>query len=165
MKVYISNYHDHWLSPYTIIEKVVFWRKVDIWTEPWVDNVLKVLAPICEGIKKVLDVIHPRVEYVKIDRWDTWGMDSTLALIILPMLKQLKATQHGHPIELTDKQWHKIMDKMIWSFECVSSDTGFHGFEFKGDYTKATSRRYHKHMEKVQEGLDLFGKYYMNLWD
>ena len=30
MKVYISNYRDHWLSPYTIIEKVLFWRKKDI---------------------------------------------------------------------------------------------------------------------------------------
>jgi hypothetical protein len=34
---------------------------------------------------------------IKIDKWDTWGMDSTLALIILPMLKQLKATKHGSP--------------------------------------------------------------------
>ena len=27
MKVYISNYRDHWLSPYTILEKVCFWEK------------------------------------------------------------------------------------------------------------------------------------------
>ena len=35
---------------------------------------------------------------VKIDRYDTWSMDHTLALIILPMLKQLKETKHGSPI-------------------------------------------------------------------
>jgi len=34
---------------------------------------------------------------VKIDPWDTWGMDHTLALIIHPMLLQLKATKHGAP--------------------------------------------------------------------
>lgn len=165
MKVYISNYRDHWLSPYTIIEKVLFWRKKDILLFSWEEKVVRVLTPICSGVKWVLDKIHPRVEYVKLDYWDTWAMDSTLAIIITPMLKQLKATQHGHPIGLTEKQWHKIMDKMIWSFECLSSDSGFHGFKFEGDYTRITSRRYHKHMEKVQEGLDLFGKYYMNLWD
>jgi hypothetical protein len=35
--------------------------------------------------------------YVKIDKWDTWSMDSTLAIIILPMLIQLKQTKHGSP--------------------------------------------------------------------
>ncbi len=34
---------------------------------------------------------------VQIDKWDTWSMDHTLGLIILPMLKQLKATKHGSP--------------------------------------------------------------------
>jgi hypothetical protein len=34
---------------------------------------------------------------IRIDAYDTWNMDSTLALIVLPMLKQLKATKHGSP--------------------------------------------------------------------
>ena len=38
-----------------------------------------------------------RTVYVKIDKYDTWSMDHTLSLIIVPMLKQLKATQHGSP--------------------------------------------------------------------
>ena len=32
---------------------------------------------------------------VHIDYYDTWSMDHTLAPIVLPMLKQLKATKHG----------------------------------------------------------------------
>lgn len=32
-----------------------------------------------------------------IDDYDTWSMDHTLALIALPMLKQLKKTKHGAP--------------------------------------------------------------------
>jgi len=35
---------------------------------------------------------------VCIEPWDTYSMDSTLAYIILPMLKQLKVTKHGMPI-------------------------------------------------------------------
>lgn len=35
---------------------------------------------------------------IKLDPYDTWSMDHTLALIVLPMLKQLKATKHGSPM-------------------------------------------------------------------
>jgi hypothetical protein len=85
---------------------------------------------------------------VKIDRWDTWSMDHTLAPIILPMLKQLQKTKHGAPFvddedvpeELkstsappkenewdTDdnhfKRWDWVMDEMIFAFECKVDDS------------------------------------------
>jgi hypothetical protein len=78
---------------------------------------------------------------VKIDYWDTWSMDHTLAYIIHPMLIQLQKTKHGAPWtkdedvpeELrstsappkenewdTDnnhfKRWEWILDEMIWAF-------------------------------------------------
>ena len=85
---------------------------------------------------------------VRIDPWDTWSMDHTLAPIILPMLKQLKAEKHGAPFvdlkdvpkelhgkKLTKKQkeqgdvddkhferWDWIMDEMIWAFEQKNRD-------------------------------------------
>ena len=34
---------------------------------------------------------------IEIEDFDTWSMNHTLALIILPMLKQLKETKHGSP--------------------------------------------------------------------
>lgn len=96
MKVYLSNYRDHWLSPYTILEKVFFWREID-YDEPIIEKWSDRLLPICLGIQKLLDTIHPRVNYVKIEHYDTWSMDTTLAHIILPMLKQLRDTKHGSP--------------------------------------------------------------------
>ena len=138
MKVYKSNYRDHWISPYTIIGKAVFWRRVDIFEEGWVEPVAKFLTPISNGIQCVLDKIYPQINYVKIDPWDTWSMYTTLSPIILPMLKQLKATKHGYPSDLTEKQWEKMMDKMIWSFEMVcSDDVFFHGFDFGGNFSAA----------------------------
>lgn len=110
MKIYISKYRDHWISPYTILEKVCFWEKdkdvfynleekADHKYEKWVNR----LEPISKAIQKLLDFIHPRINYIKIDRCDTWSMDNTLAPIILPMLKQLKETQHGsHIVDLED---------------------------------------------------------------
>ncbi len=141
MKVYLSKYRYHWISPYTILEVVFFWRKID-YDEPIIDKWSDRLAPICQGIQKVLDFIHPKINYVKIDRWDTWSMDYTLSFIVVPMLKQLKETKHGSPLvddedapeELRStaapakendwdidenhfKRWDWVLNEMIWAFE------------------------------------------------
>jgi hypothetical protein len=149
MKVYINKYRDHWLSPYTICEKICWWREID-YDEPWVQRVVKILNPVMGVWRDFLDIVHPRIEYVKIDRWDTWSMDSTLTPIILPMLKQLKKDKHGAPYtedadvperlrsttkaaikskkETWDtdcnhfKRWDWIMDEMIWAFEQLADD-------------------------------------------
>jgi hypothetical protein len=106
MRVYINKYRNHWLSPYTILEKVFFWREID-YEEPLIDKWSDRLNPICEAIRKVLDKVNPKIDYVKIDYWDTWSMDNTLAPIILPMLKQLRETKQGSPfVDLEDVPEH-----------------------------------------------------------
>ena len=37
------------------------------------------------------------IHRVKIDKFDTWNMDVTLAYIIVPMLKRLKEVKQGAP--------------------------------------------------------------------
>ena len=141
MKVYINKYRSHWISPYTVLEKVFFWREID-YDEPIIEKWSDRLNPICVAIQKVLDFIHPKINYVKIDHWDTWSMDYTLSYVVVPMLKQLQETKHGAPsvddedvpVELrstsapakenewdTDENWFKrwdwVMAEMIWAFE------------------------------------------------
>ena len=156
MKVYISKYRDHWLSPYTICEKICFWREID-YDEPWVKRVVKILDPVMELRRSFLDFVHPRIEYVKIDKWDTWNMDSALSPIILPMLKQLRQSKLGAPnVDDEDvpaklrsttksaqkgkendwdtdgnhfKRWDWVLDEMIWAFEQLCDedhDAQFH---------------------------------------
>lgn len=105
MKVYISPYRDHWVSPYTIIKRLCFWRVLhtdetgDSWMdEPWAERWAARLEPFCTALQKFLNRIHPQIRYVKIDTHDTWNMDHTLAYIVVPMLHQLKATKHGSGI-------------------------------------------------------------------
>ena len=104
MKVYKSNYRNHWVSPYTILKAVCFWERDDsVFYDikdtgqgryvKWVNF----LDPFCRAWQTFLDFVHPRINYVKIDRYDTWSMDHTLADIVLPMLRQLKETKHGAP--------------------------------------------------------------------
>lgn len=165
MKVYINCYKDHWISPYTIIDYVFFWtdwskcsRKKGIpsledeknYVEhpEWVEKATDYLTPISRAIQWVWHKVDPKIDYVKIDRWDTWSMDHTLSHIILPMLKQLHATKHGAPLvddedvpeELkstsappkenewdTDdnhfKRWDYVLEEMIFAFEHKVDDS------------------------------------------
>ena len=167
MKIYISNYRYHWISPYTIIENIFFWtdwskcgrnkgviEDKDYVDHPeWVERWAKRIEPISTAIRVVLDFIHPRIQYVKIDRWDTWSMDHTLAHIILPMLKQLDKEKHGAPYtndedvpeylrsymaqpkenewdtdSLHFMRWDWILAEMIWAFEQEIKDDDEHQF-------------------------------------
>lgn len=112
MKVYINGYKDHWISPVTIVDYLFFWTdwskcsrsKKFIRNEEWIDSpewadkLADKLTPISKAIQYVWDKIDRKIDYVKIDRYDTWSMDHTLAYIILPMLKQLRDTKHGSPM-------------------------------------------------------------------
>jgi len=151
MKIYISRPRNHWLSPYTILKTVCFWeRDDDVFYDhedtgkgryvKWV----KFLTPICNAWQRFLDIVHPDINYIKIDRYDTWSMDHTLSPIILPMLRQLQETKHGAPFvddkdvpkELrstsappkenewdTDdnhfRRWDWVLDEMIFAFEHI----------------------------------------------
>ena len=129
----------------------------------------------------------PREEHVVIHQYDTWNMDHTLALIILPMLKQLKETTHGAPaVEFKDvpeelhpanaeeasklywqngetdenyfKRWEYVLDEMIYAFDCkANQDEAYIRFN---DLEEAK-----REQERISNGFRLFGKYYENLWD
>lgn len=93
----------------------------------------------------VYDTRTRRVK-VKIDGYDTWSADQTIAIVILPLLKALKENKHGAPwvsdddvpdelkstsanplteeeknVGATDdnffKRWDWILNEMIWAFE------------------------------------------------
>jgi len=181
VKVYLSKYRYHWISPYTVLEKVFFWREID-YDEPIIDKWSDRLTPICQGIQKVLDFIHPKINYVKIDRWDTWSMDYTLSHIIVPMLKQLKETKHGSPFvddedvpeELKStfappkendydidenhfKRWDWALNEMIWAFEQNLDDKSEEKFFDHAEWDEK-EKDFGKNLHKIkidQEGLKI----------
>ena len=182
MKVKIGPYVN-WFGPYQLAELLCFWAKEekDEFGFPkkpdWVHNFGEWLAhgsvePEAEvgeirswdrerhhtWLYRFLSWIHSkqkRVIEVKIDRWDTWGMDHTLAYIILPMLKQLNKDKHGAPyVELEDvpkelhgkkltkkqketgdvddkhfERWDWVMNEMIFAFESKIDDSWEAQFE------------------------------------
>jgi hypothetical protein len=150
---------------------------------------------------------------IQIDPYDTWNLDHTMAMIIYPALIQLRDVKHGVPsefatvggedwnqqqsfdfyaetlnecFELGVERWHKVLDKMIWSFQqlCLDDyDEKYHHGEIKISWSDTDplgmstmidenpDEHWYDHVghmlheERIQEGLDLFGKYYRNLWD
>ena len=77
---------------------------------------------------------RPRKIIVEYDKYDTWGLDHTLALIILPGLKQLRDTNHGFgevaledaPESLVEEpRWLWVMDELIWTFEQILEPQDF----------------------------------------
>lgn len=126
MKIKIGPYRN-WFGLYQLAEALCFWvREVEdeygIKGKPdWVHDFGHWLAhgkaPIKHQVGDVyswdkgddlpttllykfllwIDSKKTRKISIKIDKYDTWSMDHTLALIIVPMLKQLRATKHGSP--------------------------------------------------------------------
>lgn len=124
MKVYIGPYRN-WFGPYQLAQKILFWMDKD---SERVDNFGEWLAKGRNGKDSYLyrfttwiDSKKKRKVKVRIDKYDTWNMDHTLALIALPMLKQLKATKHGSPL-VDDEDVPHLVKKPKKSKKSVPED-------------------------------------------
>jgi hypothetical protein len=188
MKIYIGPYIK-WVGAYQIVDKLFFWTdryatgdienrwdyalkdKLGPWlANTWVHN-------FCEWIYDK----QKRTVKIKLHKYDTWSMDHTLALIILPMLQKIKDDKHGSPFvededvpeelrstnapakvnewdtdEYFHKRWEWILDEMIFSFECITTEYPLYG--------DVSSEEYQQIDNRISNGLKLFGKYYRGLW-
>jgi len=188
MKIYIGPYKN-WFGPYQLAEKLCFWvkpvkDKYGTESKPdWVHNFGEWLAhgsvePEPE-FRTGMDILsrkerpntllyrfllwvesrRKRKIKIRIDPYDTWGMDSTLSMIILPMLKQLHATKHGAPLVDDDDvpehlrstvaaprenewdtdsnhflRWDWVMDELIWTFTQLHPDCDWEDQYRTGEY-------------------------------
>ena len=196
MKVYIGPYRD-WIGPYQIAEKIFFWvDRTGIYAEDppiysrwdyraeekfanWLDSI--------EWLNKLCGWINSKNERkidIRIDKYDTWSLDHTLALIAHPLLVQLRDTNHGffcpdkedvphiglgeetdfgHSDTLAEERYKWVMDELVWTFEQLKNDNDYELF-----YTEKNGwdrEAMNAHNERIKNGLRLFGKYYRTLWD
>ena len=156
MKVWIGGYRNHWTTQGA--ERWWYFRRYekydweieednrDLWDHAFETTMGLWRIIVCRPVNWIKGKI-PRIEYIKIDRYDTWSMDSTLTPIILPMLKKLKVEKHGDPFtddadvpehlrstaaapkeneydtdSLHSPRWDWIMDEMIWAFEQLNDE-------------------------------------------
>ena len=83
---------------------------------------------------------------------DVWTTDNTIAQLIVPRLQAFKALdKHGVPPDFSEmREQNNAIQKMIDAFELMKYVGGVD--------TKEEERI-------VEEGLDLFRKYFGSLWD
>jgi hypothetical protein len=187
MKVSIKPY-PNWWGPYQItglLQKVgVSEKKCRMFGNLLADTMF---ADACQAVQD-FKVKYFYKDKIVIEPHDTWSMDTTLAKIVLPMLKQLRLEKQGSPgcmmefAQVSDSsqrcfdfyaegddaawdaghaRWLAILDQMIWSFEQVLDDSWEEQFFVEG----FDSNGYHAYANRIQIGLDLFGKHYRSLWD
>jgi hypothetical protein len=147
----------YWFGPYQLAELLCFWVKKEedeygFERKPeWVHTFGEILSntwlsPILQWVNDVRQKFPWNKDVVKLDYWDSWSVDHTLSPIILPLLKQLKATKHGYgmiadedvPKHLqsiyalpkdswewdgnAEARYEWVLDEMIWAFEQMCDD-------------------------------------------
>lgn len=123
---------------------------------------------------------------------DTWDMNSVISPVIYEGIKKFKEVNAkvdfgSYPGQLENmEEWEAILDKMLYAFAGKAPDISAYGFSFTPgpEHGKETDKdcrvwnmkivnkpehdRYDEdlkiHHEKVQVGLDLFAKYFQDLW-
>jgi len=186
VKINIGPY-PRWFGPYQIAEKILFWKDKD-------DEVVFALGEWLDKHTPIARIAQwffgKRKVKIRIDPYDTWSMDHTLTLIILPMLKQLQQSAQSSclvddsdvPEELRStavpavvdydiddnyhERWEWVLGEMIWAFEQIVDDSSEDQFFDHSAKPYVYDREGHvKHSERIQRGTILFGKYYQGLWD
>lgn len=131
---------------------------------------------------------------VRIDKHDTWSMYSDLAVIILPLLKDLQSVKNGAPHvddvdvpeylrsttappkenewDLDDRwfdRWEYVLEEMIWAFQEIIYDNDYdyepnYHILPDGSYGEYQYDEAEEYNARLQNGTILFGKYFRNLW-
>ena len=83
---------------------------------------------------------------------EVWNTDNTIAQLIVPRLQAFKALdKHGYCPDFKGmREWNNAIQKMIDAFELL---------KYAGRVNTKEEER------TMEEGLDLFRKYFRHLWD
>ena len=204
MKVYLGPYTPHWSTRniedlylekmhkveyafqveeenYTKLDKIVIWL-LDKWQDFLNLTINKFFAWKGRKIK------------VRIDGYDVWSADHTLAHIIHPILIKLKELKHGSPFvddedvpeairstsappkendydtdELHHDRWGWVLDEMIWSFAQIlddNADSQFHtgNMDIKWEQTEINGKKMYE-MVRGPENTHVFDRDGYDEWN
>lgn len=91
---------------------------------------------------------------VKVHTYDCWNLDHSIAIIAYPLLKKFREADVTRPADMTREEWHAVLDKMIWSMKTMAEEK---------DYCPS-HQDIREFYAKLDEGLELFGKHFRDLW-
>ena len=129
--------------------------------------------------------------HLRLSHKEIWNAGEHIAACIYDGILQFKNSERvGYPVDLTADKWNKYLDKMLFSFKEISTrykndpyeiysreelKKGFYNIDYNDlesaklpdddaefEQVKKESEKYFK---RIKEWLNLFSKYYMDLWD
>lgn len=183
MKVYIGPYIN-WVGPYQIASGILFFLDKD---SDLVHKFGEYLSSTC--VNSVCQYFHSkknRKVQVKLHKYDHWNVFHTIALIALPLLKELKIHKHGSgfvddsdvPENLrsyngtkkneydTDSNFHLrfeyILDEIIWTMENIVNDKTSDFYEHTECDKNMDINEVIKSIKVDHEGLDAYNKRVQN---
>ena len=81
------------------------------------------------------------------DEREIWDLKIVISAFLFPRLRMFAGSFNSYPLGLTPLSWTEAVDKMAHAFERIVKDDS------------------EDQWEEVEEGLDLFRKYFFHLWD
>ncbi len=113
--------------------------------------------------------------HLRLSRKEIWNAREHIASCIYDGLLQFKNTERlGYPADISPNTWEEYLDKMLYSFKEISTDyandpcKNYFGAKLtlKSDLERnQIKEERERYLEKIQEGLNLFSEYCMDLWD
>jgi hypothetical protein len=108
-------------------------------------------------IERVLE--DDRLVEIEVDRTDVVSMDTTMSILLLPMMRKFKQHNQGYPATGNtddpdgEAKWNAVLDEIIWAMEVTTK--GEH-YDWGIDQMPLHTRR--------QNAFELFGKNFTKLW-
>lgn len=99
---------------------------------------------------------------------ETWDLSYTIAKFIIPRLKYFKEESCCYPGTgdmNTPEKWDAALDKMIHAFELTLMTDDYYGlWDINTQSYKEVKHLIDQKQAEVDEGLQLFGKWFQALW-
>ena len=143
MKAYIGPYIDY-IGPFQLSDFLEHFfilerdrdRIGDWLSKTWVND-------FCQWLESK----RKRINYIKTDSWDSWSADHTMAMLILPIMKDLKNKKQSYGFildedvpeelrstnstknheydwdDLSQKRYEWVLDEIIWSLDKVIDES------------------------------------------
>jgi len=86
------------------------------------------------------------------DDSEVWNLDCSFGEWIYPRFKRLREIQQGHPSQISQDKWEKILDEIEYAFSIIADEDKYFNL---GD----------EDWDKVEKGMALFAEWFNCFWD
>jgi hypothetical protein len=212
MYVKLGPYKNWWIGPYQIADKLKIFGYSDDECYEFGNklNSYKPLVDFCEWVYEH-NPLKERKIVIKIDNYDTWNADCTMALVIYQLLRKFAEqtnslfsvddcdvpfeimscnaprVNYEYDFDVNYKLRHQwLLKELIWTFEQLQPDCDFETsfYTYTEEYKQNINPNddlstnwldskgiiwdregYIQYNNRIQNGLNLFSKYFRHLWD